>query len=67
MGSVGGVRSSRAVASAVPAAGAHAPTLPAPSMARNCTSVSPSAVMITELPSVALVQLAPPSPEVRYW
>ena len=40
--------------------------LPATSIERYWTSVSPSAVMVTEAPAVAVPQVDPPSVEVRY-
>ena len=49
-----------------PRPGVQAEVLPAPSIERYCTSVSPSAVMLTEAPAVALDQLDPPLVEVRY-
>jgi len=65
-GLVGSVRSSRTVLAAVGLAGSHADALPALSTARNCTSVSPSAVTSTLVPVAGTDQLAPPSVEVRY-
>ena len=66
-GAVGSARSMRAVAAAVPTAGAHAERSPETSTARNWTSVSPFAVTSTEAPAVAPDQDAPPSVDVRYW
>ncbi len=65
VGAVGSVRSMRAVDPAVAEEGVQALVLPAPSSERYCTRVSPSAVMSTEAPAVALDQMAPPSVEVR--
>ena len=63
----GSVRSMRAVEPAVAEAGRPgAEVLPALSMLRYCTSVSPSAVMFTEAPAVALASSMPPSVELRY-
>ena len=53
--------------SASGAAGAQAETLPAPSMLRSCTSVSPSAVTMADAPAVGASQVTPPSVDVRYW
>ncbi len=66
VGALGSVRSMRAVEPAVAEAGVQADVLPALSMLRYCTRVSPSAVMSTEAPAVALDQVVPPSSEVRY-
>ena len=66
-GAVGSARSTRAVAAAVPAAGAQAECSPETSIARNWTSVSPFAVTSTDAPAVAPDQDAPPSVDVRYW
>ena len=67
VGAVGIVRSMRAVEPAVADEGVQAEVLPALSRLRYCTSVSPSAVMLTEAPAVAPLQLDPPLVEVRYW
>jgi hypothetical protein len=61
VGVPGVVRSSRATPCT------HADVLPAPSMARNCTSVSPSALTASELPAAAADQVAPASVDVRTW
>ena len=66
-GVVGRPRSMRAVAAAVPAAGAQAERSPETSTARNWTSVSPFAVTSTDAPADAPDQDAPPSVDVRYW
>src|SRR4051794_23755191 len=47
-------------------AGAHDETLPAASIARNCTDVSPSAVIGAGLPASAAAQVTPPSDDARY-
>src|SRR5258708_7094542 len=62
---LGALRSIRAVATAVPAAGPQAETLPARSTARNCAIVSPSAVTGTRPPVAAALQVTPPSVELR--
>src|SRR5689334_16919784 len=67
VGSVGGLRSSLTVLAAVALAGAQAVALPALSSARNCTSVCPSAVIVSELPEDGLLQLTPALVDVRYW
>ena len=66
-GADGAPRSTRAVAAAVPAAGAQAERRPETSTARNWTSVSPLAVTSTDPPAVAPDHDAPPSVDVRYW
>ncbi len=65
VGAVGSVRSMRAVEPAVAEEGVQADVLPAPSMLRYCTSVSPSAVMFTLEPVAGALQVVPPSSEVR--
>ena len=52
---------------AVEVAGAQGPVLPALSTPRNCTRVSPSALMVAVDPAVADPQVEPPSVLVRYW
>ena len=60
VGLVGTVRSSFTVPCT------HADVLPAASMARNCTTVVPCALMVTELPEVD-AEKAPPLKDVWYW
>ncbi len=57
----------RAVLCEVEPFGAQAPMLPAASTARNCTSVSPSAVMFTDEPASGPDHVVPPLVDVRYW
>jgi hypothetical protein len=66
VGAVGAVRFSRTVFSAPFVAGAQSEVFPAVSTARNRTRVSPSAVMVSLDPVVALDQVVPPSVEVSY-
>jgi hypothetical protein len=66
VGSLGGPRSMRIVAAGVPGAGSQAETLPAPSVPRIWTRVSPCAVSVSDEPGCAVVQVAPPSVDVRY-
>jgi hypothetical protein len=61
----GGPRSIRTVDPAVAVAGVHAEALPASSTERNWTRVSPSAVMVTDAPAAAALQVVPPSVLVR--
>ncbi len=61
VGAVGAVRSMLTVPFT------QAETLPTASTDRNCTSVSPSAEIVTEVPGVAVDQVLPPLLEVRYW
>src|SRR5215471_9312841 len=65
LGAVGFVRSRRTVSDAPGLAGTHADVLPALSTDRNCTRVSPSALMVSALPLVGADQVVPPSVEVR--
>ena len=44
----------------------QADVLPAASMARNCTTVVPCALTVTELPEVD-AEKAPPLKDVWYW
>ena len=67
VGLVGAPRSSLTVFVAPAAAGTHDETLPAPSTARNCTSVLPSAeTTATDAPDVPADHVVPPSVDVRY-
>ena len=45
----------------------QAEALPAASTARNCTSVWPSSLTVSELPETGPDQVTPPSVEVWYW
>jgi hypothetical protein len=56
----------RTVPPAAPTAGPQAETLPAASVVRNWTSVSPSELGDTEPPAPVALHEAPPSEEVRY-
>ena len=67
VGMPGALRSMRTVLAAVAVAGVHADALPAPSMLRICTSVSPSPVTVAVAPFTALPQVEPPLVESRYW
>src|SRR5262249_42132674 len=67
VGGVGAVRSSRTVVSGVGADGSQPDWKPAASTARNCTSVSPCALIVAVAPVAAEPQEVPPSVEVRYW
>ena len=67
VGAVGSVRSRRTVPPGKLLVGYQVEMLPAPSTARNWSSVSPSAVIAAGLPDVADPQVVPPSVEVRYW
>jgi hypothetical protein len=60
VGFVGSVRSSFTVPCT------HADALPAASSARNCTTVVPCALTVTELPDVD-AEKAPPLSDVWYW
>jgi hypothetical protein len=55
----------RAVPAPVEALGAQELALPTRSRLRNCTSLSPSLLTRTELPCTGLLQLEPPSVELR--
>src|SRR5262249_35263337 len=65
-GVVGPVRSSITVLPASGTLGAHAETLPAPSMLRYCTTVVPSPVTAAGLDATGAVQLTPLSTDSRY-
>ena len=67
VGAVGSVRSSRTVPPGTLLEGYQAERLPAPSTARNWSSVSPSAVIAAGLPDEGDPQVVPPSVELRYW
>ena len=67
VGAAGPLRSIRTVLVASGAAGAQAETLPAPSMLRSCTRVSPSAVTTADAPAVGASHVTPPLVDVRYW
>ena len=60
VGAVGSVRSIRSVACT------QFERRPTPSIARNCTSVWPSAVADLDVPEVIDDQVVPPSVDVRY-
>ena len=47
--------------------GVHAEVFPAPSSDRNSTWVEPCAVIASEAPAPAAVQVWPLSDDVRYW
>ena len=64
--SVGAVRSRRTVLPAVDGEGAQPEALPAPSRARNSTSVCPSAETVSFAPETGADQVVPPSAELRY-
>ncbi len=64
-GAVGAVRSMRTLPPAPGVALLHAETLLALSVARNCTSVTPSSVTATEAPTAGVLQVDPSSVEVR--
>src|SRR5437773_9557002 len=66
VGALGCVRSMRAVLAAPGLAGVHPVVLPTPSMARNCTSVWPSALTVVAAPAAGDDHVAPASVEVRY-
>ena len=61
------MRSIRTVLPAVGVAGAYAEWRPALSVERNCTTVSPTAVMFTDEPLTGSDQVFPPSVDLRYW
>src|SRR5450755_1098082 len=65
-GAVGGVVSILTVLPRPADDGAHAETLPAPSIARICTMVVPSPVMAAGA-ATAADHVLPPSVDVRYW
>src|SRR5690349_12776441 len=67
VGRLGAVRSRRTVEPAVGVLGTQFEVRPATSTARNCTSVSPSAVMVAVEPVTGADHAVPPSVEVRYW
>ena len=66
VGALGLVRSRRTVLVAPEVVGVQEDVLPALSIERYWTSVSPSALITTEAPEVAVPQLTPASVEVRY-
>jgi hypothetical protein len=66
VGGAGSVRSMRMVAPAAPPCGPQSEMLPAESVVRNSTSVSPSTPTVTLSPGELPVQVRPPSVEVRY-
>ena len=66
VGLVGAPRSSFTVFVAPATPGTHSETLPAPSTARNCTSVVPSAETTADAPEVPADHVVPPSVDVRY-
>ncbi len=67
VGVPGSVRSIRTVLPAVADAGAQADCKPVASTARNCTSVWPWLPIVTDPPFWAVVQVVPPSVELRCW
>ena len=67
VGSVGAVRSIFTVLPAPAAVGVQADAFPALSVERNCTSVWPSALVVTDDPLVVEPQLTPLLVDVRYW
>ncbi len=62
----GAVRSMRTLPSLPTVAGDQALALPAESVARNCTRVTPSALTSTDAPATGVDQLEPLSVEVRW-
>ena len=66
-GAVGAVRSMRTVSPLSATAGAQFDVNPAVSTARNWTRVSPSAVIVSVAPVETVLQVVPPSVDVRYW
>ena len=66
VGLVGAPRSSLTVLPAPATAGTHGDTFPAPSTARNCTRVLPSAAIATDAPDVPFDHVTPESVDVRY-
>src|SRR5437588_1504446 len=67
VGAAGAVRSIRTVLPAPGTAGAQEEVNPATSTARNCTTVSPWAVIRAGLPVAGAPQVTPPSVDVRDW
>src|SRR5437870_434839 len=65
-GGAGAVWSSLTVLAAVADDGAHCDTKPMPSTDRNCTRVTPSALMVAVAPGPAADHVAPLSIDVRY-